>query len=387
MKVDFFLHSLTSAEYAPLVGQVLDSPFLTSGPVGKRVEASLCEFFGTKEGLLVNSWTNGALAVLLALGIGPGDEVIVPAMTFIASSNIVELLGAKAVFVDVDPDTLLLNPRAAAQAITARTRAIIPVHLYGQMCDMAGFQEILRSRPDIAIIEDCAHCFEGTRNGEAPGKRSAAAVFSFYATKNVACGEGGAIVTNDSALAEKVRQTRLHGMSAGAADRFKLGMYRHWDMAMLGTKANLPDLLAAFLPPQIATIRERLPQRQAIANRYRKAFAGTPIGMQKILPECSTAEHIFPIHVPPSVRDEAIDALNRREIGIAVNYRSVPTLTYYRNKYGYTPESFPVSYEWGAGTLTLPLYPTLTAEKQDWVIQSVLEEVVPMCAGAGVTAA
>jgi UDP-4-amino-4-deoxy-L-arabinose-oxoglutarate aminotransferase len=211
-------------------------------------------------------------------------------------------------------------------------------------------------------------------------------VFSFYATKNVACGEGGAVITNDAALAEKVRQTRLHGMSAGAADRFKLGKYRHWDMAMLGVKANLPDLLAAFLPPQIATIRQRLPQRQAMANRYREAFAGSPIGMQAILAECSSAEHVFPIHVPPSVRDEAIDALNRREIGIAVNYRSVPTLTYYRNKYRYSPESFPVSYEWGAGTLTLPLYPALEPEKQDWVIASVLEAVLPMCVEAGATA-
>jgi dTDP-4-amino-4,6-dideoxygalactose transaminase len=386
MKVDFFLHSLTSAEYAPLLGQVLDSPFLTSGPVGKRVEASLCEFFGTTDALLVNSWTNGALAVLLAIGVGPGDEVIVPAMTFIASANIVELLGAKAVFVDVNPATLLLDPQAAAAAVTSRTRAIIPVHLYGQMCDMAGFREALRNRPDIALIEDCAHCFEGTRGGDLPGRHSAAAVFSFYATKNIACGEGGAVITNDSALAEKIRQTRLHGMSAGAADRFKLGKYRHWDMAMLGTKANLPDLLAALLPPQIASIRQRLAQRQAIANRYRKAFAGSPIGMQAILPECSTAEHVFPIHVPPSVRDEAIDALNRREIGIAVNYRSVPTLTYYRNKYGYSPESFPISYGWGAGTLTLPLYPSLEPEKQDWVIASVLEEVVPMCVEAGAAA-
>src|SRR5678816_746529 len=186
MKVDFFLHSLTSGEYAPLVGQVLDTPILTSGPIGKRVEASLCEFFGTTDAMLVNSWTNGALAVLLALGVGPEDEVIVPAMTFISSSNIVELLGAKTVFVDVDPDTLLLDPRTAARAVTARTRAVIPVHLYGQMCDMPGFREALRHRPDIAVIEDCAHCFEGTRNGDAPGRHSTAAVFSFYATKNVA---------------------------------------------------------------------------------------------------------------------------------------------------------------------------------------------------------
>jgi UDP-4-amino-4-deoxy-L-arabinose-oxoglutarate aminotransferase len=336
--------------------------------------------------MLVNSWTNGALAVLLALGIRPGDEVIVPAMTFIATSNMVELLGARPVFADVDPDTLLLDPAAVAAALTPRTRAIIPVHLYGLMCDVRGFQEVLRGRPDVAIIEDCAHCFEGARDGCLPGKYSTAAIFSFYATKNVTCGEGGAVITNDSELAGRVRQTRLHGMSQGAVDRFRRGQYLHWDMALLGVKANLPDLLAALLGPQIATIRERLPQRQVIANRYREAFAGTPIRRQKIPPVCSSAEHAFPIAVPAAVRDEAIAALNRREIGVAVNYRSVPTLTYYREKYSYTPESFPVSYAWGAGTLTLPLYPTLEKDQQEWVISSVLEEIVPLCASAGKSA-
>jgi UDP-4-amino-4-deoxy-L-arabinose-oxoglutarate aminotransferase len=247
------------------------------------------------------------------------------------------------------------------------------------MCDMKGLRQALASRPDIAIIEDCAHCFEGTRDGSLPGEHSDAAVFSFYATKNVTCGEGGAIITRQPHLAAKIRQTRLHGMSQGAVDRFHGGHYRHWDMAVLGVKANLPDLLAAYLGPQIASIRDRLPARQAIADRYRRAFEGTPIRMQKIVRCCSTAEHIFPIGVPTPVRDRAIAALNRREISVAVNYRSVPTLTYYRDKYGYTANSFPVSYTWGEGTLTLPLYTALKENEQDWVIESILEEIVPLC--------
>lgn len=385
MKVDFYLHSLSSAAYGPLIGQVLDSPFLTSAGVGKRVEAMLCDFFGVSNAMLVNSWTNGALAVLLALEVGPGDEVIVPAMTFIATSNMVELLGAKPVFVDVDPETLLLSPEAVAAALTPRTRAVMPVHLYGQMCDMAAIREVLRERTDVAIIEDCAHCFEGSRDGAVPCKYSTAAIFSFYATKNVTCGEGGAVITNDADLAAKVRQTRLHGMTQGAADRFQRGQYRHWDMEMLGVKANLPDVLSAYLPPQIETIRERLPERQAIADRYREAFEGTPIRMARLVAGSWSAEHIFPIHVPPPVRDEAIAALNLREIGVAVNYRSVPTLTYYQRKYGYTAESFPVSFEWGEGTITLPLYPALAGERQEWVISTVLEDVVPLCTGARVS--
>jgi UDP-4-amino-4-deoxy-L-arabinose-oxoglutarate aminotransferase len=168
-------------------------------------------------------------------------------------------------------------------------------------------------------------------------------------------------------------------MTQGAADRFQRGQYRHWDMELLGVKANLPDVLSAYLPPQIATIRERLPARQSIADRYREAFERTPIRMARLAAGSRSAEHIFPIHVPPPVRDEAIAALNLREIGVAVNYRSVPTLTYYRRKYGYTAESFPVSYEWGEGTITLPLYPGLAGERQEWVISAVLEDVVPRC--------
>src|SRR5436853_245803 len=166
MQVPFYRHSL-KPEDAASVAAVLGTPFLTSGSVGRAVEAQLCAYFGVRHALLVNSWTNGAAAALLALGIGPGDEVIVPAQTFIA-------------------------------------------------------------------------------------------------TANVTCGEGGAIVTNDSSLYERLQQTRLHGMSAGAIDRFKHGSYRHWDMVRMGMKANLPDLLACLLPKQIETVDERLPLREEI---------------------------------------------------------------------------------------------------------------------------
>lgn len=378
MKVDFYRHGLSPGD-ADAVASVLSSPMLTSGNVGKQVEAQICQFFGVEEALLVNSWTNGALAVLLALGIGPGDEVIVPAMTFIATANVVELVGAKPVFVDVDPDTLLISQTAITAALTPHTRAVIPVHLYGQMCDIAGLRTLLSDRPDIHIIEDAAHCFEGSRDGYFPGRHADAAIFSFYATKNVTCGEGGAVITNRPELADTVRKTRLHGMSAGAVDRFKHGEYRHWDMETLGVKANLPDLLAALLPRQIAAIRDRLSQRQEVADTYRKAFAGTEIRIPALGAGVVSAEHLFPIGVPDSVRDAAIFALNRREISVAVNYRSVPTLTYYRRKYGYTPGDFPVSYAWGAGTITLPLFPGLRREEQEAVIDAVLTDVLPLC--------
>jgi dTDP-4-amino-4,6-dideoxygalactose transaminase len=373
--MQFYRHGLSSAD-AKGIAEVLDTPFLTSGAVGKKVEAQLCAFFGQPHALLVNSWTNGALAALLAMDIGPGDEVIIPAQTFIATANMVELIGAKPVFVDVDRDTLLMTPEGAAKAVTKNTKLAMPVHMYGQMCDMKGLRAALPR--SVRILEDCAHCFEGTREGEPPGKHSDLAIYSFYATKNVTCGEGGAIVTGDSELYAKLQQTRLHGMSAIAADRFKSGQYRHWDMARLGVKANLPDLLAALLPGQIATIRERLPARTALVERYRDAFANLPIRLAKLDPGAVSADHLFPIHVKPEKRDEAIAALNAAGVPVTVNYRSVPTLTYYREKYGYGPEDFPVSHEWGEGEITLPLWPGMPDSDIEKVIETVKTAVVPL---------
>src|SRR5262245_52262173 len=201
MKVPFFRHDLRP-EDANLVAKVLSTPFLTSGDLGREVEAKLCKYFGVKHAALINSWTNGAAAALQALNIGPGDEVIVPAQTFIATANIVELVGATPVFVDVDPGTLLIQPDRVRRAVGPRTKAIIPVHLYGQMVNVGALKTELSDRPDVAIIEDSAHCFEGDLDGVRPGRYSTCAVFSFYATKNVTCGEGGALITNDDTFFE-----------------------------------------------------------------------------------------------------------------------------------------------------------------------------------------
>lgn len=378
-KVEFYRHRLTP-EDANGIADVLGTLFLTSGTVGKAVEADLCRYFGTSHATLVNSWTNGAHAALLALGIGPGDEVIVPAMTFVASANIVEHVGAKPVFVDVEPDTLLMSIKAALAAVTPRTKAIIPVHLYGQMVDIKALKAALADRPDIAILEDCAHCFEGELDGDKPGRHSTAAIFSFYATKNVTCGEGGALITNDAAFHGKFLQTRLHGMSAEAVDRYRQATYRHWDMAILGTKANLPDLLAALLPRQIATVDEMLRLRHAVAARYEAALADLPLRLPRNLDNGRHARHLFVIHVPPALRDDVLTLLGQEQIGCAVNFRSVPTLTYYREKYGYTADSFPVSYDWGAGVISLPFYPTLGTEDQDRVIAVLRDKVAPLIA-------
>lgn len=378
----FFRHDLSGEKNAKDVAAVLDSGYLTSGNVGKSVEDEISSFFNVNSSLLTNSWTNGAITTLMAMNIGPGDEVIVPAMTFISSINVIEMVGATPVLVDVDPDTLLIMPDSVKAALSPRTKAILPVHLYGQMCDMPGILKAISGRKDIRVIEDAAHCFEGTRDGYGPAQYGDVAIFSFYATKNVTCGEGGAIAIGNDGLTEALRQTRIHGMTAGAIDRYRRDRYQHWDMTRLGCKANLPDLLAALLPEQIRTISSRLAHRQALAERYRSAFSDGPVRLPAQIPGCNSAEHAFVIHVPPSIRDDAISALNESGIGVGVHFRSVHTTTYYREKYGFSDTDFPVSYEWGEGTISLPLYPSLSADEQKHVIDTVHEKIYPLCSAS-----
>lgn len=370
MKVPFYRHTLDRTD-ASRIADVLDTPFLTTGAVAGRVETQLREYFDIEEALLCNSWTNGALATLLALGVGSDDEVILPAMTFVACANVIELLGARPVFVDIDPRTLLIDIDQCRDAITARTRAVMPVHLYGQMCDVARLGRTVKAvRDDIFVIEDCAHSFESRFDGARPGRHGDVAIFSFYATKNVTCGEGGAIIARSGDLMATIRPALLHGMSAGAADRFAGAYYRHWDVAAVGTKANLPDVLAALLPPQIAAIENTRARRETVAARYRAALSSR-LRFAEVEQRAVSAHHLFPIHVPPAVRDRFLYELNDRGIGATVNYRSIHRLTYYRDKYGLDDAALPISAAWGDGTLSLPLYVSLDAPTQDYVIAQV----------------
>ncbi len=380
MKVEFYRHALTAAA-AEHVAEVLASPFLTTGQVCSRVEEQLRTYFEVPHAILASSWTSGATAALMAMGIGPGDEVIVPAMTFIATANVVELLGATTVMVDVDPETLLMTPKAAAAAVTDRTKAVIPVHLYGQMVDVRALRASIEARKPstqkVYILEDCAHCFEGRLNGVRPGKYSDAAVFSFYATKNVTCGEGGAVILHDPDLYGRILETRLHGMTAIAAKRFEGGRYNHWDMKRLGIKANLPDLLAALLPDQIRTIDAELERRSDVASRYERALEGGPFRLPRKVAGGTSAEHLFVIGVPTGKRDKAIELLNAAGVGVTVNYRALPEMTYYSGRYPSAASQCPVAIEWGQQTLSLPLYPALPPEQQAHVIRVLLEDVAP----------
>lgn len=364
MTIPFYRHSLNEAHAAAMT-QVLATPHLTYGPIAKAAEAQIASFFGGGHCALTSSWSAAAFATFKALGIGPGDEVIVPAMTFVATANIPLLCGAKVTLVDVHPATLLMEPEAVRAAITPNTRAIFCVHLYGQMCDMPALRRIADAH-GLYLIEDCAHAFEAKRDHITPGLISDAALFSFYATKNIACGEGGAVFTRNGTLFEAVSRFRAHGMSASAADRFRNQYYQHWDVEEPGMKGSLPDLLACLLPPQISTCLESLKRRSALAQQYRSALAALPVRLPALVPASRHCEHLFPIWVAPAIRDQVIQHLNAAGIGCTVNYRALTQLSLFEGQQG----SMPHAEAWGSGTLCLPLYPSLKPEEVGDVVHA-----------------
>jgi len=374
MKVEFYRHGLTEQDIAR-VAEVLRSPFLTTGKEVKAFEEAFAAYLGAQHCVGLTSCTAALHLALLAIGIEPGDEVITVPMTFIATSNAILYVGAKPVFVDVEERTGLMDVASIEAAITPRTKAIIPVHLYGQMCDM---QEIRRiaDKHGLAVVEDCAHAVESAREGIRPGQLGDIACFSFYATKNITSGEGGAAATNSEALATKLRILRQHGMSASAADRYA-SAYRHWDMEMLGWKYNMSNIQAALLLGQLDRIDGALDRRQAIAEKYEAAFARVEgVEFPIVLAGGKSARHLFTIWVDSAKRDQTLARIQEQGVGVAVNYRAVHLLKYYRESFGYDRGSYPIAERIGDSTITIPLYPKMTDEEVEYVIQSVTQAVL-----------
>ncbi|QGY40892.1 aminotransferase class I/II-fold pyridoxal phosphate-dependent enzyme [Pseudodesulfovibrio cashew] len=370
MKVEFYRHNIGQEEIEAIT-ETLQSVFLTTGPKTRQFEADFAAYLGAEHCLGTTSCTISLFLALQALGIGPGDEVIVPAMTFIATANAVEHCGATPVFVDSEPLTGNMDAALVEVAITENTKAIIPVHLYGQMADMKAIAAIA-NRHGLDVIEDCAHCVEGQRDGYKPGELSTAACFSFYATKNITCGEGGAIVTNDSDLADKMTALRLHGMSKSAADRYT-AKYQHWDMPVLGWKANMFDIQAALLIHQLKIIEDRLQRKEHICSRYESAFSEAGVEFPAVLDNTKHARHLFTVWAPLGKRDDMLSMLQEREIGVAVNFRAIHLLDFYKQKYGCQPGMLPVAERIGDRTLTIPMYARMTDDQIEYVIKSVIE--------------
>jgi dTDP-4-amino-4,6-dideoxygalactose transaminase len=373
MKVEFYKHNISQKDIDNAV-KVLNSLFLTTGETVEEFEKRSSQYLGCKCTVGVTSCTEALHLSLLAYEIGSGDEVITTPMTFIATANAIIHAGATPVFVDVEPETANINADLIESAVTSKTKAILPVHLYGQMCDMKRIKEIA-DKHHLIVIEDAAHAVEASRDGVKPGELGNAACFSFYATKSITSGEGGAIAVNKQEVAEKLKRLRLHGMSAGAADRYSK-KYEHWDMEMLGWKCNMSNIQAALLLNQLENIEKHWQRREEICHMYEDAFKNnSQVTCLQILPNSKSARLLFTILVPPEKRDSILWRLQEKGVGVAVNYRAIHLLSYYKGRYDYHRGMFPVAEDIGDSTITLPLYPKLTNEEVDYVIRKVKKAV------------
>lgn len=368
-KIPFFMHDLGQEELDS-VAEVLRGPILTTGKTVAQFETLFAGYLGRPHALGVTSCTGALHMAFLAHGIGAGDEVITTPQTFIATATAILEAGAKPVFVDVEPDTGNLDASKIEKAVTARTKAIVPVHLYGLLCDMKAIRKVA-DKHKLIVIEDAAHCIEGERDGVRPGQLSEAACFSFYATKNITCGEGGAIAVNDASLYEKLRLLRLHGMNKNAADRHAEG-YKHWDMPVLGWKYNMDNIQAALLLPQMKRIGSNLKKREALAQAYFHAFKEVPeVKMPAYPAGARHAYHLFTVWIEPAKRDRVIDFLQNEGISVMVNYRPVHLMTYFAEAYGCKKGDFPNAERIGDSTISLPLYPNMPLPYVREVVEAV----------------
>jgi dTDP-4-amino-4,6-dideoxygalactose transaminase len=365
-RIPFYRHGLGDAEVEAFRA-ALAGPILTTGDVVADFERRFAATLGAEHAVGVTSCTGAIHLALLALGIGPGDEVLTTPLTFIATATAILQAGARPVFVDVEPETGNLDVARLEAAFTSRTRAIVPVHLFGQMCDMRALRAVA-DRHGLVVVEDAAHCVEGARDGVRPGQLSEAACFSFYATKSLTSGEGGAVVVPDGRLAEQLRLLRLHGMTSSANERERRG-YRPWDMVVMGWKYNMDNLQAAILLPQLARLAPNLRRRTALAARYMERLGGVDgVRLPAVLPGVEHAWHLFTVWVEGRDRDAVVAELGRAEVGATVNYPPVHLTRYFRETFSYRPGAFPAAERIGAATISLPLYATMPEEHVDEVV-------------------
>ena len=372
-KIEFFKHGIEEEELSRL-REVLGSLFITTGKTVYEFEDDFAKYLGLPHTVAVTSCTAAMQLALLAGGVKPGDEVITSTMTFIGSPNSALMAGATPVLVDVDRGTGNIDPAAVEAAVTERTKAIIPVHLYGQMCDMDELRKIA-DRHGLFIVEDAAHAIEAKWNGKAPGHYGEYAAFCFYATNNITSGEGGAVTVQDEKQYELVNMLRLHGFNQLAVDRYTSN-YERYDIRSFGWKYNMDSIHAAILIEQLKKIGGYSKRRREIFDRYTEAFSAIDgIELHMTRPEAEHAYHLLTILVDPAKRDAVMNGIQERGVGVSINFVPVHMMTYYRERFGFKGGEFPVAEEISARTISLPLYPKLTDEEVEYIIDAVREAV------------
>jgi dTDP-4-amino-4,6-dideoxygalactose transaminase len=355
----------------------LKSGWVGTGPKVHKFEEMFSEYKGSKYAVALSSCTASLHLSLLAIGIKPGDEVIVPTMTFAATVNAVIHANGKPVFADCEKDTMNIDPLDIEKKITKNTKAIIPVHFAGRACNMDAIMNIAK-KYKLKVVEDCAHAIETEYKGMKAGTFGDLGCFSFYVTKNIVTGEGGMVVTENEEYANKIKILGLHGMSKDAWKRFGDKGYKHYQVVCSGYKYNMMDIQAAIGIHQLPRVEKYWKRRQEIWNKYSKAFKNLPVFMPAdIEPNTKHAYHLYTLLLDVDnikiTRDQFLDEMAKRNIGVGVHYISLHLHSYYQKEFGYKEGDFPNA-EWiSERTVSLPFSAKLTNEDVKDVIVAIKE--------------
>jgi len=350
------------------------SGWLTTGPRVREFEERLARLVQARHAVAVNSCTAALHLALAAAGVGPGDEVLTSPYTFAATGEAILYLGARPRFADIDPGTLNLDPVEAERRITRRTAAIVPVHIAGLPCDLDALRALARRRR-IPVIEDAAHALGTEIGGRPVGALSEMTCFSFYATKNLATGEGGMITLDDRRTADRLRRLSLHGLSRDAWKRYARGGRWRYDVVELGFKYNMTDVAAAIGLAQLAKFPAMQRRRRLLARRYTRLLRAEPaFEAPEDVP--GHAWHLYILRLRHGAlrvgRDRFLDLLGAAGVGHSVHFLPLHLFSFYRRAFGYRPGAFPHTERESARAVSLPLHPGLTEAQQDRVVETLL---------------
>jgi dTDP-4-amino-4,6-dideoxygalactose transaminase len=371
--------ALGDEEIAEVV-DTLRSGWITTGPKVERFAADFAEYVGGRFAVPVSSATAGLHVALLALGIGPGDEVITTPMTFVATLNTIVHCGAVPVLADIDAATLNIQVEEIERKISSSTRAILPVHYVGQPADLDPILELAAVRR-IEVLEDAAHAVGAEYKGRKIGSFPTTSVFSFHPNKNMTTGEGGMVVTEDEEVFEKASLLKFHGMDRESWKRFSKAGSPRYDVAVPGFKYNMMDIQAALGLHQLKRLEGFLVERERLARRYDRALAGLAglILPQRVPYPVRHAWHLYTPLVDSDRlsigRDQFMAELKARNIGTGLHYTAAHEFSYYRERFGWSAKDFPAAHFVSERIVSLPLFPGLTDADQDDVIAAIREVV------------
>lgn len=365
-----------SEEEIAEVTDTLSSDWITTGPKVKEFETEFARYIGADAALALNSCTAGLHLSLISLGIGPGDEVITTPMTFCSTVNVIEQVGARPILVDVQPDTLNISPDLLEMAVTKKTKCILPVHYTGHPCEMGAITEIAHVK-NLFVVEDAAHAFPASYKEQIVGTIGDLTAFSFYATKNMTTAEGG-MLTGDREVIEKARIYSLHGMDRNAWKRYDAGGSWYYEVIYPGYKYNMTDIQASIGLQQLKKIESFQKRRREIVNEYDKAFSQYPFfEIPYQLPDIDHAWQLYVLRLNLETlqigRHQFIEELKDRNIGTSVHFIPIHLHPYYRDKYGFKPEDYPVAYANFQRIISLPIYPRMSDQDISDVIEAVLD--------------